>query len=45
MYFFITKANFFLFSSFDENVEIKVELPLHSPDEESLAPEGEEYNR
>jgi hypothetical protein len=34
-----------LFSSYDENVEVKVELPLHSPDEEFLAPEGEEDNR
>jgi hypothetical protein len=40
---FIIKANSFLFSSYDENVEVKVELPLHY--EESLAPEGEEDNR
>jgi hypothetical protein len=45
MHSFIIKANSFLFSSYDENVEVKVELPLHSPDEESLGPEGEEDNR
>jgi hypothetical protein len=45
MHSFIIKANSFLFSSYDENVEVKVELPLYSPDEESLAREGKEDNR
>jgi hypothetical protein len=45
LHYFFIKANSFLFSSYDENVEVKVELPLHSPDEESLAAEGEEDNR